>query len=160
MLKPGDNAPSFSLESSKGGRITLESLKGKWAVLYFYPKDNTPGCTVEACGFRDGLSSLTELGAVVLGVSPDDLESHRKFISDYDLNFALLSDLDHEVAEKFGAWTEKTNYGKTYWGIQRSTFLIDPNGKIAHVWPRVKPESHAEEVRAKLEELLRQFQQA
>jgi len=142
----GQKAPAFSMQSNTGAKVSLSGLKGKNVVLYFYPKDDTPGCTVEAKEFRDGVGDFTKLGAVVLGVSPDSVESHCKFIDKFDLNFELLADTDHEVAEKYGLWVEKSMYGKKYWGVQRATFLIDGTGKIAKAWPKVKPEGHAAEV--------------
>jgi peroxiredoxin Q/BCP len=146
MLKEGAAAPSFSLEDQDGNKVSLKDLKGKWVVLYFYPKDDTPGCTREACGFRDEQKALTKAGAVVLGVSKDSVPSHQKFAKKYKLNFPLLSDPDHEVAEKYGAWGEKTLYGRKFMGMIRSTFLIDPKGKIAKVWPKVKVDGHVEQV--------------
>lgn len=142
----GQKAPAFSLASNTGKKVSLSGLKGKKVVLYFYPKDDTPGCTVEAKEFRDAIGDFTKQGAVVLGVSPDSVESHCKFIDKFDLNFELLADTEHAVAEKFGLWVEKSMYGKKYMGVQRATFLIDENGKIAHAWPKVKPEGHAAEV--------------
>lgn len=142
----GSKAPSFSLKSDSGEVIKLAQFKGKPVVLYFYPKDDTPGCTKEACAFRDSSADLTAKGAVVLGVSPDDVASHAKFRDKYQLNFPLLADVDHAVAEKYGAWREKNMYGKKSMGIQRSTFLIDASGKISHVWKRVQVEGHHLEV--------------
>jgi thioredoxin-dependent peroxiredoxin len=146
QLHEGDPAPDFTLPSSGGGSVSLHDLRGRNVVLYFYPKDDTSGCTKEACAFRDNHSALTELGAVVLGVSPDGVQSHDKFTSKFDLNFPLLADTDHAVAEAYGAWQEKSMYGKKYMGIQRSTFLIGKDGTLRKVWPRVKPDAHAEEV--------------
>ncbi|GMW02576.1 MAG: peroxiredoxin [Candidatus Hydrogenedentota bacterium] len=142
----GEKAPAFSLASSNGQKISLASLKGNPIVLYFYPKDDTPGCTVEAKAFQSKLKEFSRLGVTVLGVSPDSLESHCKFVDKFGLAFQLLSDPDHAVAEKYGVWVEKNMYGKKYWGVQRSTFLIDANGRLAKIWPKVKPEGHAEEV--------------
>jgi thioredoxin-dependent peroxiredoxin len=153
MLTEGDKAPSFSLKDQNGKTVKLADFKGQPVVLYFYPKDDTPGCTTEACGFRDEHAKLVKAGAVVLGVSPDDEKKHTKFISKYSLNFSLLADTEHALAEKFGAWGEKKMYGKSYMGILRSTFLIDAAGKIAKVWPKVKPEGHAVEVLAELKKL-------
>ena len=149
-VSEGAAAPSFNLESSAGKKISLKDLKGKKVVLYFYPKDDTPGCTKEACGFRDGIGELKKFGAVVLGVSPDDIESHRKFIKKYSLPFELLSDTDHALAEKYGVWKEKSMYGRKYMGIERTTFIIDADGKIAKIFPRVKVDAHSEEVAAAL----------
>ncbi len=142
----GSKAPAFTLPAADGAKVPLSALKGKPVVLYFYPKDDTPGCTVEAKGFRDMAGEYAAAGAVVLGVSPDSPESHCKFVKKFDLNFQLLSDTDHAVAEKYGVWVEKSMYGKTYMGIQRATFLIDGAGTLAKVWPKVKPEGHAAEV--------------
>jgi thioredoxin-dependent peroxiredoxin len=146
MIEEGKKAPAFSLNDEAGKRVKLADFAGKYVVLYFYPKDDTPGCTKEACSFRDEHSKLEKAGAVVLGVSPDDEKRHVKFIEKYQLPFTLLADPEHAVAEKYGAWGEKNNYGKKYMGIVRSTFLIGPDGKVAKVWPKVKPEGHAEEV--------------
>jgi peroxiredoxin Q/BCP len=153
-LETGKKAPDFTLEADDGQKIKLSSLRGNPVVLYFYPKDDTPGCTKEACSFRDRKQDLAELGAIVLGVSPDDVASHGKFRDKFSLNFPLLADPEHKVAEKYGAWGEKTSYGKTSMGIRRSTFLIDPQGVIRKVWTSVKPEGHDEQVIAALKELL------
>jgi peroxiredoxin Q/BCP len=148
-LKTGDKAPTFTLESTKG-KLKLSDYKGAWTVLYFYPKDNTPGCTTEACDFRDALPGLS---AKVIGISPDDLQSHQKFEGDFGLPFPLASDPDHKIAEAYGAWGEKKNYGKTYQGLIRSTFIIDPKGKIAEAMYNVKATGHVEKVSARLESL-------
>lgn len=153
-LEPGTKAPAFRLQDDRGRTVALADLKGKPVVLYFYPKDDTPGCTKEACAFRDAERELEKLGAVVLGVSPDTVESHAKFRDKYSLNFPLLADPDHKVAEKYGAWREKNMYGKKSMGIQRSTYLIAPDGKIAKVWKRVKVDGHAEQVLEALRDLL------
>ena len=145
-IKVGNKAPDFTLETGDGEKIKLSSLKGKQVVLYFYPRDNTPGCTREACAFRDGLSKLKRKGAIVLGVSTDSAASHKKFADKFDLNFPLLADIDRKVVEKYGAWQEKSNYGKKYMGIVRSTVIIDENGKVAHIFPKVKVDGHFEEV--------------
>jgi peroxiredoxin Q/BCP len=145
-LKAGDAAPSFDLPDGAGGRVSLASLKGKPVVLYFYPKDDTPGCTREACDFRDQNAAFAQAGATVLGVSPDGPDSHQKFAGKFSLTFPLLSDTDHKVAEAYGVWGEKTNYGRTYMGITRATFLIDKHGKVARVWPKVKVDGHADQV--------------
>jgi len=142
----GKKAPAFTLKSDDGGKVKLTELQGSPVVLYFYPKDDTPGCTREACAFRDRKQEMEKLGAVVLGVSPDTVESHEKFRDKYELNFPLLADPDHKVAEKYGAWREKNMYGKKSMGIQRSTFLIDSNGKIAKVWKRVNVDGHDDQV--------------
>lgn len=142
----GSSAPAFALKSDAGEKIKLADFKGKPVVLYFYPKDDTPGCTTEACNFRDASQTFKDLGAVVLGVSPDDVDSHVKFRDKHSLNFPLLADTDHKIAEKYGAWREKNMYGKKSMGIQRSTFLIDSSGKIAQVWKRVKVDGHDQQV--------------
>jgi peroxiredoxin Q/BCP len=146
MPKAGDPAPPFDLEASTGGRVSLASLKGKPVVLYFYPKDDTPGCTREACDFRDMTKAFTDTGAVVLGVSGDSLASHAKFTEKYGLTFPLLADPEHAAAEAYGVWGEKKNYGRTYMGITRATFLIDARGRIANAWPKVKVDGHAQAV--------------
>lgn len=148
MPEEGKKAPSFTLPGSSGKNVKLSDYKGKNIVLYFYPKDDTPGCTVEAKGFRDHADAFENAGAVVLGVSPDGVTSHCKFRDKYDLNFELLADEEHAVAEKYGVWVEKSMYGKKYWGVQRATFLIDGSGKVAKVWPKVKPDGHPAEVLA------------
>ncbi|MHB8481909.1 MAG: thioredoxin-dependent thiol peroxidase [Nitrospiria bacterium] len=145
-LEAGDKAPDFNLPSSTGENISLKSLKGKTVVLYFYPKDDTPGCTKEACGFRDELSRFNKASAVILGVSNDSPDSHRKFIEKYSLTFPLLSDEDHSVSDKYGVYKEKNMYGKKYWGIERSTFVINPEGKIKQVFRKVKVDDHIQEV--------------
>jgi peroxiredoxin Q/BCP len=152
MLAPGNKAPAFSLPSDEGGTVSLKDLKGKKVVLYFYPKDDTSGCTTEACELRDSWARVKRAGAVVLGVSPDGIASHQKFRKKYKLPFALLADEDHEVAERYGAWGEKSMYGRKYFGILRSTFIIDETGRIAKVFPKVKPKGHAAEVLAALTE--------
>lgn len=150
MLSPGDPAPEFVLPSEEGTPVRLSDFRGKRIVLYFYPKDDTPGCTRQACDLRDHLGVLKDLGAVVLGVSPDSVASHARFREKYGLNFPLLSDEDHRVAELYGVWKEKNLYGKKTWGIERSTFLIDEHGRIREVWRRVDPKGHAERVRETL----------
>jgi peroxiredoxin Q/BCP len=146
MLTPGQKAPPFSLASDSGESVTLAGLKGKKVVLYFYPKDDTSGCTVEACEFRDNWSAARKAGAVVLGVSPDNISSHVKFKKKFDLPFPLLADPDHAVAERYGVWGEKSMYGRKYFGINRTTFLIDEEGRILKVFEKVKPKGHAAEV--------------
>jgi thioredoxin-dependent peroxiredoxin len=141
-LEVGDKAPAFTLFSDLGKKTKLSDFKGQLVVLYFYPKDDTPGCTKEACAFRDASKQLKELGAVVLGVSPDDEASHAKFRDKFSLNFPLLADPDHSVAEAYGAWREKNMYGKKSMGIQRSTYLIGADGKIAKVWKKVSVDGH------------------
>jgi peroxiredoxin Q/BCP len=151
MLKPGDKAPDFTLSSDKGESISLVDFLGKSnVVLYFYPKDNTSGCTTEACSFRDTLPKITTKDTVVFGVSPDSAKSHVNFIQKYQLNFTLLSDPEHTVAEAYGAWGEKKMYGKAYLGILRTTFIIGKDGIIKHVFEKVNVEEHANEVLAQL----------
>jgi len=145
-VEAGSKAPSFTLTADDGTKVKLSDLKGSIVVLYFYPKDDTPGCTIEACAFRDRQSELVKHGVKVLGVSPDDKDSHVKFKEKYQLNFPLLVDKDHKTAEKYGAWREKNMYGKVSMGIQRSTFLIDAEGKVAKVWKRVQVDGHDEKV--------------
>jgi peroxiredoxin Q/BCP len=149
----GKKAPDFSLKDQDDKTTKLSEYKGKWVVLYFYPKDDTPGCTVEACDFTAGLKDFEKLDAVVLGCSPDAPESHRKFIAKYKLKIRLLSDPEHVALEKYGAWGEKNMYGKISMGVIRSTAIIDPDGKVARHWPKVRAEGHADEVRAALKEL-------
>jgi len=151
VLKIGDKAPQFSINNDQGEPVSMSDFKGKKVVLYFYPKDDTPGCTTEACGLRDVYDDILALGAVVLGVSRDDAKSHTKFKNKYDLPFFLLADVDNAVCEPYGAWGEKNMYGKKYMGINRITYIIDENGVIKNVWPKVKPERHAEEVLKALE---------
>jgi thioredoxin-dependent peroxiredoxin len=148
MISEGAKAPAFELKDQDGKLVKLADFSGKQVVLYFYPKDNTSGCTVEACDFRDEHSALQKAGAVVLGVSPDSEKSHQGFIKKHSLPFPLLVDADHEVAERYGAWGEKSLYGRKYMGIIRSTFLIGPDGKVKKVWPKVKVAGHAEDVLA------------
>jgi peroxiredoxin Q/BCP len=145
-IEPPAKAPSFSLKATDGKTVKLSDFKGQPVVLYFYPKDDTPGCTKEACAFRDRQSELKKLGVVVLGVSPDDVASHQAFTKKFELNFPLLADTDHAVAEKYGAWREKNMYGKVSMGIQRSTFLIDKDGKVAQVWKKVSVDGHDQQV--------------
>ena len=146
MVKENELAPDFELLSDEGEKVSLSSFRGKKVVLYFYPKDDTPGCTKEACSFRDDYGQFLSKGAVVIGVSPDSGTSHGKFRAKYGLPFYLLSDPDHQVASQYGAWGEKKNYGKTYEGIIRSTFVIDEQGKVTKAFTNVKPEGHAQEV--------------
>jgi peroxiredoxin Q/BCP len=146
MVEEGKPAPDFELSSDSGDRVRLSELKGKPVVVYFYPKDDTPGCTTQACGIRDVYADFRERGAVVLGISRDDEASHVKFKEKYSLPFTLLADPDHKVADDYGVWVEKTNYGKTSMGIERSTFVIDADGNVAKVLRRVKPETHAADV--------------
>jgi peroxiredoxin Q/BCP len=153
QLEVGKRAPSFTLQDENGTKVALSDLAGQWLVLYFYPKDDTPGCTVEACEFTSGLPSFDKLDALVVGCSRDMPETHRKFVAKYKLKIKLLSDPEHVVMEKYGAWGEKNNYGKKTMGVIRSTVLIDPAGKVAHHWASVRAAGHAEQVRAKLAEL-------
>jgi peroxiredoxin Q/BCP len=145
-VEEGKKAPAFTLTADDGSKIRLSALRGRPVVLYFYPRDDTPGCTREACAFRDRQAELKKLGAIVLGISTDSTESHGKFRDKYQLNFPLLADVDHRVAEKYGAWREKNRYGKKSMGIQRSTFLIDPKGKVAKLWKQVNVDGHDEKV--------------
>jgi thioredoxin-dependent peroxiredoxin len=144
VVEEGQEAPDFELTSDAGERVRLSQFRGKPVVLYFYPRDDTPGCTAQACAIRDSYEDFEQRGAVVLGVSPDEETSHVKFKQKYGLPFTLLADPDHEVAEQYGVWGEKKYMGKTYMGVERSTFLIDEDGRIAKVMRRVKPDTHAE----------------
>ncbi|MEZ5977815.1 MAG: thioredoxin-dependent thiol peroxidase [Planctomycetota bacterium] len=152
-IEEGKKAPAFTLKADDGSKVKLSDFAGRPVVLYFYPKDDTPGCTLEAQAFRDKAKALAKHDAVVLGVSPDDVDSHCRFKAKYDLNFTLLADPDHAVAEKYGAWREKVLYGKKKLGIQRSTYLIGPDGKVAKVWRAVKVAGHDEKVLEALAEL-------
>ncbi len=152
-IEAGTEAPDFTLPSSDGGDVSLSELRGTPVVLYFYPRDDTPGCTTEACSFRDRKKDLAKLGAAVLGVSADSVDSHVKFRDKFGLNFPLLADEDHHVAEAYGAWREKTRFGKKSMGIQRSTFLIDAEGAVRKVWKSVQVDGHDEQVLAALKEL-------
>ena len=145
-LKVGAKAPAFSLKDTDGNTVKLGDFKGQKVVLYFYPKDDTPGCTKEACSFRDEFAQLKKRGVGVLGVSADDQKAHQKFTEKYSLPFTLLSDPEHEMIEKYGAWVEKNMYGRKYMGIARITYIIDEAGKIAHAFAKVKPGIHAQEV--------------
>ena len=146
MVTEGQPAPDFTLTSDSGDEVSLESLRGKPVVLYFYPKDDTPGCTAQACGIRDAWDDFEKAGAVVLGVSPDGEASHEKFKAKYDLPFTLLADTDHAVANAYGVWGEKSYAGKTYMGVMRSTFVIDAEGNLARAFHNVKPAEHADQV--------------
>jgi len=145
-LKEGDPAPGFVAVTNGGGRISLEELKGRSVILYFYPKDDTSGCTKEACAFRDHFSEFAQKGAAVLGVSTDSVKSHDKFVKKYKLPFTLLADEDRKIVEAYGVWGEKSFMGRKYKGTYRVTFLIGPDGRIKKIWPKVKPEEHADEV--------------
>jgi peroxiredoxin Q/BCP len=150
MLNIGAAVPNFHLNNEDGKTISNFGLEGQRFVLYFYPKDDTPGCTKEACGFRDNLPAFNKLNVPVFGISADDEKAHGKFVKKYKLNFSLLADPEHKICDAFGVWVEKSMYGRKYFGIQRSTFVIDGNGKIEHIWAKVSPESHAAEVLAYL----------
>lgn len=147
-ITAGQAAPDFALPASNGETLKLSDLRGKKVVLYFYPKDNTPGCTTQACGFRDLHNDFAEADTVILGVSPDPLKSHEKFINKFELPFLLLTDEEHAVCEQYGVWKEKNMYGKKYWGVERTTFLIDRDGNIAKVYPKVKVNGHMDQVLA------------
>jgi len=149
----GEEAPAFCLVNQDDSKVDLKDLKGKWAVLYFYPKDNTSGCTKEAVDFTMAKEDFSSMGAVVVGISPDPAKSHRKFIEKNDLGIELLSDPDHEVLEKFGVWKEKSMYGRRYFGVERSTFILDPEGRVVHSWRNVKVPGHVDEVKKRLSEL-------
>lgn len=149
-LDEGRKAPDFTLQDDKGVKVKLSALKGKKVVLYFYPKDDTPGCTKEACSFRDGFKEIQKKGAVVLGVSPDSVESHKKFKEKFHLNFPLLSDSGKKVVSAYGVWKQKSLYGRKYMGVERTTFVIDEAGKVKKIFPKVKVDGHYEEVLAEL----------
>lgn len=152
-LESGSKAPSIKAPTDGGGTYSLASAKGSWVVLYFYPKDDTSGCTAEACDFRDSMASLTKRGVSVVGVSPDSPSAHDKFKAKYDLNFTLVSDEDHAVCEAYDTWKQKSMYGRTYMGVERTTYIIDPKGKIAATFVKVKVKGHVDEVIARLDEL-------
>ncbi len=153
MVETGDKAPRFCLLDKDNKKVCLEDFAGKWVVLYFYPKDNTSGCIVEATYFTRARDDFEKLDAVILGVSPDSTESHCKFADRHQLKITLLSDSEHRVLEQYGVWQKKSMYGKEFWGVVRSTFLIDPDGKIRSVWRKVKVAGHVEEARNRLVEL-------
>jgi thioredoxin-dependent peroxiredoxin len=153
VVEEGQEAPDFTLPDQKGNPVTLSDLRGQPVVLYFYPKADTPGCTTQACGIRDHRADYERSGAKVLGASPDTVTAQRKFADKYGLDFTLLADENHEVAELYGVWGEKKMYGKTYMGVERSTFVIDPDGKVAKVLPKVSPKTHDEVVLEALGEL-------
>ena len=152
-IEQGKKAPSFSLNDQDGDKIKLNDLAGQWVVLYFYPRDDTPGCTIEARDFTANFRAFQKLGAIVYGCGPDSVASHQKFIRKYKLKIGLLSDPNHKTMQKYGAWGEKNMYGKITVGVIRSTVLIDPNGKVARHWKRVKTKGHADSVQKTLEEL-------
>jgi thioredoxin-dependent peroxiredoxin len=150
VIEEGQPAPAFSAPADDGRVVTLESLRGRHVVLYFYPKDDTPGCTTEACELRDAFPRFSDASATIIGVSPDSVASHVKFKAKFSLPFTLLADTNHAIAEAYGVWKEKSMYGRTYWGVERTTFLIDPRGVIERVWRKVKAEGHAAAVAAAL----------
>jgi len=150
-VKEGEMAPDFTLETDSGKPLSLHELRGKKVVLYFYPKDDTPGCTKEACELRDAFPRFATAGAVILGVSPDSVSSHADFKAKFELPFTLLSDTNHAMAEQYGVWVEKTMYGRKRWGVARTTFIIDRDGRVAKVFHKVKPEGHAAEVTESLQ---------
>ncbi len=152
-LQPGDKAPDFSMPTNDGKTTSLKDYAGRKLVLYFYPKDDTPGCTKEACSFRDNLPHFEKIDAAILGVSKDTIEKHGKFIKKFSLNFPLASDEDGSVCDAYGTWGEKSLYGRKYMGIDRATFLIGPDGKIANIWRKVKVDGHTEEVMAAIKDL-------
>ena len=146
MIDTGTEAPQFELPNQDGEPVALDAYRGRWVVLYFYPRADTPGCTTEACGFRDALADYDKAKVAVLGISPDDQKAVIKFAEKFHLNFPLLADADHAVAEKYGAWQEKSMYGRKYWGVARVTYVIGKDGKILHVFEKVKPDGHDQEV--------------
>ena len=153
MLSEGDKAPAFTLPDQRGEKVKLSDFKGETVVLYFYPRADTPGCTTQACGIRDRRGDYEQAGARVIGISPDEVDAIDKFAGKFDLDFTLLADADHAVAEKYGTWVEKSMYGKKYMGVQRATFIIGPDGKIAKVFPKVSPKTHDDVVLKALAEL-------
>jgi len=153
MIDEGTEAPDFTLPNQDGEEVTLSALRGRWVLVYFYPKADTPGCTAQACGVRDRAADYEAANAVVLGVSPDPVPALRKFADKYGLAFTLLSDEGGEIAKRYGAWVEKKNYGRTYWGNQRASVLVDPAGRVARVFPKVKPPEHDDMVLGALHEL-------
>jgi peroxiredoxin Q/BCP len=153
MIAAGDAAPDFTLPDQNGNEVSLSDLEGETVVLYFYPRADTPGCTTQACGIRDRRADYKKAGARVIGVSPDTVEAVKKFAGKFDLDFTLLADADHAVAERYGTWVEKSMYGKKYMGVQRATFIIGPDGKIARAFPKVSPKTHDDTVLKALAEL-------
>jgi peroxiredoxin Q/BCP len=150
MIEAGEQAPDFTLADQDGNEVTLSGLRGRKVVLYFYPKDDTSGCTTQACGLRDRIDEFDAKGAVVLGVSPDSAPSHTRFRAKYELPFTLLADIGHDVAERYGVWQEKSMYGRTFWGVARTTFVIGADGRVEQVLEKVKPAGHAEQVLERL----------
>jgi thioredoxin-dependent peroxiredoxin len=153
MIEPGTQAPEFTLPDQDGHRVSLSDFRGRPVVVYFYPKADTPGCTTQACGVRDHMPAYEDAGAVVLGVSPDPVDAVKKFHDKQNLNFTLLADEDHSVCDRYGVWAEKSMYGRTYWGALRATFVIDPEGRVATVIPKVSPKTHDDIVLSALREL-------
>jgi peroxiredoxin Q/BCP len=153
VLEPGDKAPAFTLADQNGDPVKLSDLKGQMVVLYFYPRADTPGCTTQACGIRDRRADYKKAGARVIGVSPDTVDAEKKFADKFDLDFTLLADADHAVAKRYGTWVEKSMYGKKYMGVQRATFIIGPDGKVAKAFPKVSPKTHDDVVLGALAEL-------
>jgi len=153
VLQAGDQAPDFELRDQNGDPIKLSDLKGQTLVLYFYPRADTPGCTTQACGVRDRRAEYEAAGARVIGISPDSVDAEKKFADKFDLDFTLLADADHAVAERYGTWVEKSMYGKKYMGVQRATFIVGPDGKVAQVFPKVSPKTHDDVVLKALDEL-------
>ena len=146
LLAPGDSAPDFTLTATDGSQVTLSDLRGRRVLVYFYPRDDTPGCTIEACSFRDNLDGLAARGVAVFGVSDDDVASHERFTAKYELNFPLLADVDHAVIEAYGAWVQKHRAGRTFMGTDRISYLIGPDGTVDHVWSAVDPNRHVAEI--------------
>jgi peroxiredoxin Q/BCP len=153
VIAAGDVAPNFAAPIDDGSTLALSALRGRWVVMYFYPKDDTSGCTAQACDLRDQFPRFEKANATILGLSPDSVASHKKFKAKYELPFTLIADTDHAIADAYGVWKEKSMYGRKYWGNERTTFLIDPTGRVARVFPKVKPEAHAAAVQAALAEL-------
>jgi thioredoxin-dependent peroxiredoxin len=153
VINEGDRSPEFSLQADDSSVVTRDSLKGKKAILFFYPKDDTSGCTKEACAFRDAFPEFGKIDAIVLGVSPDDIDSHRKFKKKYDLPYKLLVDENHRLADAFGVWKEKSLYGRKYMGIERTTVILDKDGRVARIFPKVKVPGHVEEVERAVREM-------
>jgi peroxiredoxin Q/BCP len=153
MIQPGEQAPEFTLPDQDGKPVSLSDYRGQTVVLYFYPKADTPGCTTQACGLRDSISAFNDVGAAVLGISPDPVKAVKKFHDAQGLNFTLLADDDHAVCDLYGTWVEKSMYGRTYWGAQRSTFIVDADGTVVHTIEKASPKTHAADVLAALEGL-------